>query len=58
MLVCEITINNKKIIVSVTYHKHHNSKVELETFIDSYKEMCKLVRAVNAICALHIGDLN
>lgn len=50
MKVCELTINKKKVIVSVTYSKHHNSKIELETFIDRYKEMCKH--------ALHIGDLN
>ena len=58
MLVCEITINKKKVIVSVTYRQHHDSKIELETFMADYKEMCNLVTAENPLCALYIGDLN
>ena len=58
MLVCEILINNKKIILSVTYRQHHDSSVELETFMPKYREMCNLVTSDNPLCALHIGDLN
>ena len=58
MLVCELTVNKKKIIISVTYRKHHDTKNDLETFMDCYKKMCNLVTAENPLCALHLGDLN
>ena len=58
MLVCEVTINLKKIIISVTYRKHHNSLTELDAFMAKFKDMCNSVTAENPLCALHLGDLN
>lgn len=58
MLVCEVRTNRKKIILSVTYRQHYDSKTELDSFIVKYKEMCQLVSAENPLCSLHIGDLN
>ena len=58
MLVCEVTVNKNKIIISVTYRKHHATKNDLETFMDRYKKMCHLVIADKPLCALHLGDLN
>lgn len=58
MLVCEVTIDRRKIIISVTYRKHHDSKPQLENFMGKFKEMCELVAAEKPFCSLHIGDLN
>ena len=58
MLVVEISVDDKKVIISVTYRQHHDSKLQLECFMAKYKEMVNIVANEKPLCAVHIGDLN
>ena len=58
-LVCEISINKKKIIVTVTYRRHHHGNDnQLNSFINCFKDMCNKITNTNPYLILHLGDFN
>ena len=58
-LVCEISINKKNIIVTVTYRRHHHgSETQLNSFINCFKEMCNKITNTKPYCIIHLGDFN
>ena len=58
MIVCQISIGNKKVFVSVTYRKHHQNPIQLHTFMENYKDMCTKVLDERPFCVFHLGDMN
>ena len=58
-LVCEISVNKKKIIVTVTYRRHHHgNNNQLNSFINCFKDMCNKITNTNPYLVLHLGDFN
>ena len=51
-LVCEISIDKKKIFFSVIYRKLGQSKTEFDSFASNFDEMCKKVNEENPHCAI------
>ena len=58
-LVCEISINKKKIIVTVTYRRHHHGDDDqLNSFINCFQDMCNKITNINPYLVVHLGDFN
>ena len=57
-LIMEITIEKKKIIVSVNYRRHHHDVEELHNYKDNLKKTLKCIQHEDPFCSLHLGDFN
>ena len=57
-LVCEISVDKKKIIFSVIYRKFGQSKTEFDSFASNFDIMCKNINDENPQCAIYFGDFN
>ena len=51
--------NKKKIIVSVTYRRHHHDDVnQLNSFINLFQDMCKKITNTKPYLVVHLGYFN
>ena len=56
---CEISLNKKKIIVTVTYRRHHKGDAnQLNSFITSFKDMRNNINDTKPHLVTHLGDFN
>ena len=57
-LVCEVSVDQKKIFVSLTYRKFGQTKTEFDTFALNFDLMCKNINDENPLCSIYLGDFN
>ena len=57
-LVCEVSVDQKKIFVSVIYRKFGQTKTEFDTFALNLDLMCKNIKDENPLCSIYLGDFN
>ena len=57
-LVCEISVDKKKIFFSLIYRKCGQSKTEFDLFAFNFDRMCKNINGEIPHCAVYLGDFN
>ena len=57
-LILQLTIERKKIFLSVNYRKHHKNSEELSDFVENFKNSIQRIKNETPFCQIHVGDLN
>ena len=57
-LILELTIQKKKIFLSVNYRRHHENVTELENFMENFEKSITSIKNENPYCSMHLGDFN
>ena len=57
-LILQLTIQKKKIFLTVNYRRHHQNMEELSNYMNNFKNSIQNIKNENPFCQIHIGDFN
>ena len=57
-LILQLTMERKKIFLTVNYRRHHHDIEELSNFMENFKNSVQCLKNENPYCQFHLGDFN